>query len=344
MKLTNRNLQGSVGVKKLAKRKIVLVVLLTLIVMCIGYNVYDNQRVVIKNQSVILNDLPEVFDGYRILQISDLHGKYFGNNQKELLSIINKLDYDAVVFTGDMNKYEDNEIESTQAVLDLINGIENKSTALWVDGNTGPFAIETIDGSCTGKLTDIGKNIEQTGVKILLSPIEITKGNESIWVVPELCQSDIQMNYLSLSEDMIDDKKDFQSILSYGQSLQEWYNQLNNNQQTKIRINHFPIQANMKRNDWDSLGYIDYSLSISGHYHGGQIRIPLIGALYIPSPTSGIMNGYFPKQNEVQGLNKILDMQQYISAGLGSSASISFFDFRLFDTPEINLITLYCQK
>ena len=82
----------------------------------------------------------------------------------------------------------------------------------------------------------------------------------------------------------------------------------------------------------------------SGHYHGGQLRLPFFGALYIPSPTSGIANGYFPKQNEVKGLNQIIDMQQYISAGLGSSASISFLDFRLFNTPEINLITLRCHK
>ena len=85
-------------------------------------------------------------------------------------------------------------------------------------------------------------------------------------------------------------------------------------------------------------------------YHGGRhlqkiLNIaPLIGALYIPSPTSGIKNGYFPKQNEVKGLNQIVDMQQYISAGLGASASISFLNFRLFNTPEINLITLKCEN
>ena len=40
------------------------------------------------------------------------------------------------------------------------------------------------------------------------------------------------------------------------------------------------------------------------------------------------------------GLNQIHNMQKYISAGLGSSASISFLDFRLFNTPEINVIIL----
>ncbi|MDY3998762.1 MAG: hypothetical protein SOY73_06660 [Blautia sp.] len=88
------------------------------------------------------------------------------------------------------------------------------------------------------------------------------------------------------------------------------------------------------------MGYIDYDLSIAGHYHGGQLRLPFIGTLYIPSPTSGIINGYFPTQKDVKGLNQIQNMQQYISAGLDSSASISFLDFRLFNTPEINVIIL----
>ena len=219
-----------------------------------------------------------------------------------------------------MNKYEESELSASQAILNLIGGIENKEIMLWVDGNTGPFAIEVIDGSCTGKLTDMGETLEQAGVHVLLSPVEIARAGQSIWFVPEICRSEIRINYLSVAE--------------------EWYEQLNYNGQVKIRVNHYPMQANLTQVDWSTMGFLDYDLSIAGHYHGGQIRLPLIGALYIPSPTSGIMNGYFPARKEVKGLNQIADMQQYISAGLGSSASISFLDFRMFNTPEINVITL----
>lgn len=50
--------------------------------------------------------------------------------------------------------------------------------------------------------------------------------------------------------------------------LQKWYEQLSDNGQVKIRVNHYPIQANMTQADWDGLGYLDYDLSIAGHYHG----------------------------------------------------------------------------
>ena len=325
------------------KKRIVAAVILLLLIGTI-YNIYDNNRLLVAEQDIFLSDLPESFDNYRILQISDLHGKYFGEQQIELLEAINGMEYDCILFTGDMNKYENSDSKSSQSILELLNGIENKETVFWIDGNTGPFAIETVNGSCTGKLTDMGKTIEQAGAKVLLSPIEITKGNDSIWFVPELCQSDIQMNYLAVTEDMFETIEDYQNVISYGQSLQKWYDLLNENGQMKIRVNHYPIQADLTRDIWKTMGYLDYGLSIAGHYHGGQIRLPLIGALYIPSPTSGIKNGYFPKQNEVKGLNQIVDMQQYISAGLGASASISFLNFRLFNTPEINLITLKCEN
>lgn len=113
------------------------------------------------------------------------------------------MEYDCILFSGDMNKYENSDSKSSQAILELLNGIENKETVFWVDGNTGPFAIETVVGSCTGKLTDIGEAIERAGAKVLLFPVEITKGGDSIWFVPELCQSDIQMNYLAVTEQYV---------------------------------------------------------------------------------------------------------------------------------------------
>ena len=326
------------------KRRIIPLFLLLLIATMALYNVYDNHRFVVVTQNVTVEELPEAFDGYRILQISDLHGAYFGERQADLISAINDLDYDCIVLTGDMNKLEESDPTASQAVFDLLNGLEDKNMVLWVDGNTGPFAIETINGSCTGNLTDIGKDLEKAGATVLLSPVEVKRGTESIWFVPELSWADLQMNYLCAAEDLFETAENYQDVTSYGQQLQRWYEALNRNGQVKIRVNHYPIQANMTQEDWSALGYIDYALSLAGHYHGGQFRLPFIGALYIPSPTSGIRNGYFPAQEEVKGLHQIQDMQQYISAGLGSSASIPFWDFRLFNTPEINVITLQCKQ
>ncbi len=323
------------------KRHIVFLILVVLVVTSIVYNIYDNGRFIVVEQDISISKLPKDFDGYRILQISDLHSQYFGDNQEELISAINSLEYDCIVFTGDMNKDIESDLPSSQAVIDLIEGIQKKDTMLWVDGNTGPFAIEALGGSHTGEVTSIGEQLEKKGVQILLSPVRIEKNGQNIWFVPELSKMDILMNYSSVPEDRFENSEQYEKVIAYGNSLQEWYEQLNNNGDVKIRINHFPMQANLSKEQWDSTGYLDYALSICGHYHGGQVRVPFYGALYIPSPTSGIHNGYFPNQKEVKGLNQIAGMQQYISAGLGASNSIAFLDFRIFDTPEINLITLH---
>lgn len=316
------------------KNKYKIWIFVFLIGFCILYNFYDNNRFVVKRQNIYLDYLPKEFDGYQILQISDLHGKQFEKNQENLIQKINGLNCDCIVFTGDMNKFEDSDITSSKAVLDLIKGIQCE-TILWVDGNTGPFVLESINGCYTGQLTEIGKKIEDLGVTVLIEPYEVIINNQSIWFLPDFNQSNIEMNYLNETDI---------NIFSYGRKVQIWINEFKTNQDIKIRIDHYPLQANITKEEWDTLGYVDYDLSISGHYHGGQIRLPWIGALYIPSVTSGIYNGYFPSQNEVKGLNQILNTQQYISTGLGSSASIPFLDFRLFNTPEINVLTLYSSK
>ena len=77
---------------------------------------------------------------------------------------------------------------------------------------------------------------------------------------------------------------------------------------------------------------------LAGHYHAGQWRIPFYGALFVPDAFSGLY--LFPNQDEVKGLITWGDTNQYVSAGLGASSSCKFLQFRLFNTPEINLLTL----
>ena len=330
--------------RKKKKRRLILAIAALLILATVIYTIYDNGRFVVVKQDITIDRLPAAFDGYKILQISDLHSKYFGKNQKSLLSAIHSLDYDCLLFTGDMNKDVGSSPEDSQAVLDLLAGLSDEETILWVDGNTGPFAIDTVDGSATGKLAPIGQELADRGVKMLISPVEIERDGQRIWFVPDISETEILMQYTSISEDRFADSAQYNDVVSHGAELQAWYDRLLNNGEVKIHVAHFPIQANLTQAEWEAIGFLDYDLTIAGHYHGGQIRIPFLGALYIPSPTAGIHNGYFPNQKEVKGLNRILDMQQYISAGLGTSNSISFLDFRFFNTPEINLITLHSTQ
>lgn len=67
---------------------------------------------------------------------------------------------------------------------------------------------------------------------------------------------------------------------------------------------------------------------LSGHAHGGQVRLPLIGALYAPG------QGFFP--DYTAGLYEVGDTQMIVSRGLGNS----LIPLRFNNRPELVLAVL----
>ncbi len=63
-------------------------------------------------------DLPEAFDGYRIVQFSDAHvGSYNGSMLENAIETINAQGADAIVFTGDLENLHPDELEQQMSVL-----------------------------------------------------------------------------------------------------------------------------------------------------------------------------------------------------------------------------------
>ncbi|MBC5638001.1 metallophosphoesterase [Ornithinibacillus sp. BX22] len=106
-----------------------------------------------------------------------------------------------------------------------------------------------------------------------------------------------------------------------------------------IALNHFPVVDERVDEIIDStlLSWQNFDLIISGHYHGGQIRVPILGAVFVPE--SWYRSGFFPPQDRVRRLWEYYNTKHYVSTGLGSSNAVSFLNFRLFNSPEINLLT-----
>jgi uncharacterized protein len=340
---TRRKNIGGLKLKK--KAAAILFLLLVVLTGSVFYNIYDNHRFLIVEQEIDIERLPPSFDGFRILQISDLHGSYFGENQADLVRAINSIEYDMIALTGDMNASTEivDSLENSKAVLDLLDGIVNKETVFWIDGNAGPYAIESYVGAMTGDLTPIGTVLQAKGCKILTLPHALTRGNERIWITPEMSEIGFSFHFHSLSPDdaYVGGKENYDRIQSFLQKSYQSYQDINGNGEAKILLIHTPKQTNSTAEEREQGGDLDYDLILAGHYHGGQLRLPLIGALYIPAPTAGINNsGYFPAQNDVKGLSYYGRVPQYVSAGLGASGHIRLASFRLFNTPEINLITL----
>ena len=77
----------------------------------------------------------------------------------------------------------------------------------------------------------------------------------------------------------------------------------------------------------DNILPLNVNLVFAGHSHGGQIRLPIIGALYTPNGAKKHKSDYYEFENT----------KMYISYGIGTS----ILKIRLFNQPSINFYRLY---
>jgi predicted MPP superfamily phosphohydrolase len=332
---------------KLSKKYPLLLptIVLFLVILISGYTVFDDNRVFVGHQVVWFKDLPSEFDGFTILQISDLHSHRFGESQQKLTGLINSLGYDVITFNGDM---QDARSQNILPFLELIRGIDKKTPKYYISGNTGPFEVLygylpgaqfNIDIS-TGKILEFGKFLENEGCTLLVEPQFIERNGSRIWFAADyspIVSEKMITNAREILQTTVDPGKKIyeQGILDYQTRLHSLYESFQASDFI-IGVFHYPLQYEAIKNPQL---LPPYDLILAGHYHGGQIRIPLLGALYVPDPTLP-RHGYFPPRRQVSGIFITNNIQQYVTRGLGASSRFPFLQFRLFNTPEINLITL----
>lgn len=107
---------------------------LLLVVLVVILLAFNGHSVKVANESIIVTGLPDDFEGYRILHISDLAGKNFGEGQSTLMRVIDNLSYNAVVLTGDMvGKSGD-----PQPLYDLIEALGTRRPVYFIAGDSDP--------------------------------------------------------------------------------------------------------------------------------------------------------------------------------------------------------------
>jgi len=79
--------------------------------------------------------VPPGFDGYRIVQVSDLHGKRFGSGQGRLLKLVRDLKPDMIALTGDIL---DRRTQNLAPVREILSGFAGQVHMYYVDGNHDP--------------------------------------------------------------------------------------------------------------------------------------------------------------------------------------------------------------
>lgn len=271
---------------------------------CIGYSFsYGYKRYVVKQVSVYAKGLPPSFNGYRIVQFSDLHIGSFANgedqNVKKIVDLINEQKPDMIVFTGDLVNMEAAEL----------NGFEKALSSLHA-----PDGVYSIMGNHDygkyrkwNKAADESRNLQQIkdkersfGWHLLLNQNTIIRRGNS---------------YIALlgSEDY-----GTKAGYKYG-DLQKAMKGLpdNGNGIYKILLSHDPTHWHLK-----VLPETDIQLTLSGHTHAMQLKI---GSF---SPCQWLYD-------EWDGLYAVGDRQIYVDTGVGALMSYRFGAW-----PQISVITL----
>ena len=251
----------------------------------IKYNVntLEVTKYVVENKKV-----PKEFDGYNIVQISDLHSKLFGENNKKLIQKIKSLNPDIVVVTGDLIDGENN---NYNVALDFMKEISKLYRVYYIIGN---HEQKSLIKKYKDEYKDYFNKLHQIDfVNLDNNKVEIVKGDSNInlygLTVPYSCYKYLFDNQETTSIDI-----DF---------LEEKLGKVDR-EQFNILLAHTPFYFD----EYEKWGA---DLALCGHVHGGIVRLPLVGGLLSPD------RKFFPKYDLGEYIKNKSTM--IVSKGLGGS-------------------------
>lgn len=114
------------------KKRFWLNAVLLLITLFIVELYISNNILEVSSHSLYIDNLPSSFDNFKILQLSDLHSKEFGDNNSELITKIDVINPDVIFITGDMVNNSDTNMNM---FLEILPHISPKYDTYFIVGN-----------------------------------------------------------------------------------------------------------------------------------------------------------------------------------------------------------------
>lgn len=246
------------------------------------YGWWDTNRFDVRRVTIELDRLPRAFDGFTILQVSDLHDRAYGRDGLDLIRAMEGLSFDCIAVTGDLfDRHRPHRRE---------NGFRFAREAI----RLGP--VYFIQGNHEWRISDwprIMTELADLGVRVL--------DNERVTFVRDGASLDL----VGIREKT--------TVGEMGRLMAP--------DTCTVLLSHRPERLK-------EYAETHVDLVLSGHAHGGQIRLFQQG-LY--SPDQGVLPRY------TSGVYTRDNTKLYVSRGAGNH---SFLPPRIFNRPEIDLITL----
>ena len=187
---------------------------------------------------------PKVVGGenIRVVVLSDLHNREFGPGNAELVERIAALKPDLIAIAGDMVNADDGNLD---VILSLCGRLLEIAPVYYSPGNHESNLMYEKGSPLESLLTDLG-------VHVLVNRAEAVTIHKTPLLIGGLTTS-------------------VEGYEEYGAAFFEEYEKSGG---FKLLIAHYPSLF------YDCLADGAVDLGICGHYHGGQIRLPVVGGLY----------------------------------------------------------------
>lgn len=230
----------------------------------------------------------------KIAFITDLHSCYYGREQHTLTDRIEKMQPDMVILGGDI--FDDKKKDDNARIL--VEQLAAEYPCYYVAGNHEFWS---------GRADEFKTYLKDIGVKVL-------EGNcETITVkgtLVDICG--------------VDDPDGFVSIFQWREQVEQAYAGTDESH-LRILVSHRPEEV-------DTYAKYDFDLVLTGHAHGGQIRIPFLNRGVI-APNQGLMAEY------VSGLYELANGKlMLVSPGLARESTPLP---RYFNHPRLILVEIH---
>ena len=276
------------------KTKIILAIGALALVTLLIWVLWANTDPELTECTVACPALPDAFDGFRIAQVSDLHNSEFGEDNETLLAVLRSAQPDIIAITGDLIDSRRTDVATALAFVE--NALEI-APCYYVTGNHEARLKEEY-ASFKAELLNLGVVVlendsvllERDGQTVTLLGVQDPSFGTDY--SPDWDATTMERNLAAFPQE------GFRILLSHRPEFMELYSRY------------------------------EMDLVLTGHAHGGQVRLPLLGGLYAPG------QGIFPEYDA--GLFEKGDTQMIVSRGIGNS----IVPLRFNNRPEVILITL----
>ena len=250
----------------------------------------------VNHHKVYFKDLPRHLVDFKILQITDLHNRSSLRKTLDIWPNVRDIQkntgIDIAVITGDIILNRANQITPHKEDLQLL---ASQVPTFYIEGNH--------DSPHYSKISNFMKKCGITCLYNTKATIEHNGGLVDIIGT-----------------------KDFISLRNTGfAGLNELFSPTASDEHPG---RNFTIALTHQPQVWDKFKKTQPNLTLSGHTHGGQIRLPLLPTLYAPR------QGVLPKYG--QGFYNYGHAKLYVSVGIGATT----FPIRFWNRPNIEVFEL----